>query len=198
MSPAIRDSLAHRVLMRLVRVDMVALFTAIGAIGTCAAAVLVAYQIRDANRNEMVSRANAAIWQLSFSGEILSLQQKIRDNSNSGTDYTLLANSRDATIALAAYLNALETVAAGVTHCAYDESVVHGNLARVTYKNVTAHVLGRSRKADDAFGFAWKAAEPPLFGGPSSFRELQTLYRRWFPKGEYTDERPKTPLQCEG
>ena len=173
----------------------VAVYTAFGAVGTCLAALLVAYQVRESNANERVNRANAAVWQFSFSAELQSVRATVRDKSKSGRDYSCFNSEecRDAKVALITLTNALDTIAAGVLHCAYDEQVAFRSLARFVYKTVQAHIHARSNVTVEVGG-PWIAAKEPIF--PVGMEQVRRLYARWFPDDEFSLVAPRHPPSC--
>jgi hypothetical protein len=185
----VKSRLLRRAGIYLGHLDWTGVFTALGALGTFAAATVAAYQLQDANHNLRIDRANNTLQLVLFSDQMIKITDEIAAKTDNGRNYIPAATDLALRRRIAQYMNGLEIMSYGANMCLFDEHVLHSMLAINVYKQVQAQLLGRPGNATT--GNEWKV-ENPLFG-PESYAELRKLYARWFPDGRYTVDPPRPP-----
>jgi hypothetical protein len=154
---------------------VVAAFTFLGVLVSTA-------QLVELNRGAKIDRANSAVEHFLFAEDVLARAKRISDATEHGTSFVGVAQKNEVKEDINNYLNALEMIAANVNAGFYDERVVRSNLAEIIYKQVNAHLMGRSGALPS--GHHWKADEP-IFSAEGYFPDLRRLYKKWFPQGNY-------------
>lgn len=153
----------------------------IAALCTVLSLFVAAWQLLELTSDAELDRANNAVQHFLSSSDMIEVADKISEATASGENYR---NADKVKGDINHYLNALESIATGVNKGFYNEELVCHHLQHIIFKQVNAHLLGKSGRLPS--GHQW-VTNQALFPSDGYFPELRQLFKKWFPSGELTE-----------